>query len=605
MKNFSKSRYGVDITRWIKQHQWLILVCLAVVSLLLGYIGFSRSLDVASDSQMHPLDLIYLSLQLFTLKSGNIVPIIGWELQVARFLAPAVAFYSLILFLFVIFQQKIRKLFLRFARDHVVICGKNEISSSLSNNFYEAGYNVITIDSHEDNSGNITFPNQYGITIFGDPTDIRVLSGLSTENARYFFAVETDDGKNLEISARLPDLMKTSRSCPLYCFIHLNSPEMADVFREQQLFSEQNNNIRIEYFNVYQLAGWILIRDFSPFPRESSDIKPIHVLIAGLGKMGESVLIHIAKKWRTIGIDTRQKIVVSVIDKAAKSKISWITAKYPSLTDFVEIIPLEIEIKSLEFIEGKFLEKSDHVPPLTMIYCCFGDETFNIVASLELQKALTNLRIRKDDGSEIQIIARTTYDMGFNLIIKNNSGVLKKYQNIRLFPFIEKTCSLDFIFYSDFELIARAIHEEYLFLQLKEGRKMDQSDTDPDSPMKQWEELSEYLKASNREQAANIRKKLTRIGCEILPSTRWDEPLFEFTDEELEQLSIQEHSRWMEEKFQKGWKYGPLRNNDQKIHNCLISWNSLPESEKEKDREAVRSIPIILQKVDLRIRRLP
>lgn len=594
---------GIQLLQWIKNHQWFILVGVASIAFFLGCIGFHRSFQAAGMTTT-PYDLIYLSIQLFVLQSGTIIPVAGWELQVARFLAPALTFYSIIIFLLLVFQERGKRFFLRFARDHVIICGGNAIGSSLSKNFNAAGYKVVTVDSRIENSGKGSLLSSHEMKIYEDPTDTKILSELSIENARFFFAVEDDDGLNIEISSLLQGSMNIPRLCPLYCFIHLNNPDLTTLFREKEIFSESNKNIRTEYFNIYQLAGWLLFRDRSPFPGDSGNLLPVHVVIVGLGRTGESVLIQLVKKWRNNRGDSKEKIVITVIDRIARKKILLITAKYRSLTEYTEIIPLDLEIESPEFLDGHFLMNSEHFPSLTMIYCCFGDETLNLLAALEIQKSIKNNDIRKDDGTDIPIVVRTSYLMGFNRMIKEKNGVVKEYGNILPFPFFERTCSPDVILYSDFEMIAKAIHEGYLFQQLKAGRMMDADDSDPKSPMKSWEMLSESLKASNREQATDIRNKLTMIGCEIVPATRWDDPLFEFTKEELEKLSIQEHTRWMEEKIRNGWTFGQVRDNERKIHHCLVPWEELPEYEKEKDRDAVRAIPLLLQKVDLSIRRM-
>jgi hypothetical protein len=75
---------------------------------------------------------------------------------------------------------------------------------------------------------------------------------------------------------------------------------------------------------------------------------------------------------------------------------------------------------------------------------------------------------------------------------------------------------------------------------------------------------------------------------------RSNEPPFNFPGKPLELLAEAEHKRWMQSKFDDGWKYGPKTNRAKKLHQCLIPWKKLPEEEKEKDRVLVRGIPEIL-----------
>jgi len=81
----------------------------------------------------------------------------------------------------------------------------------------------------------------------------------------------------------------------------------------------------------------------------------------------------------------------------------------------------------------------------------------------------------------------------------------------------------------------------------------------------------------------------------------WDAELLEFTPLEVNQMAEMEHVRWMNEKINDGWKYGPVRNDEKKIHPSLIPWDELPENDKEINRNFVRKLPHILARVDLEI----
>jgi hypothetical protein len=119
--------------------------------------------------------------------------------------------------------------------------------------------------------------------------------------------------------------------------------------------------------------------------------------------------------------------------------------------------------------------------------------------------------------------------------------------------------------------------------------------------MHPWSELPPHIKESNIKQAEDISKKLQMIGCGIGLAIEDDKPYFSFTAEEIEHLAEKEHERWLKEKSHKGWKYGILRSDHERIHDCLVPWDNLPESQKQKDRNAILSLPAILFKVHLKI----
>ncbi len=96
--------------------------------------------------------------------------------------------------------------------------------------------------------------------------------------------------------------------------------------------------------------------------------------------------------------------------------------------------------------------------------------------------------------------------------------------DLHAFGLLDQTCTPEQILGGINETIARAIHEDYVLNQEKEGKT---PKTNP--PMVPWQELPEGLKESNRRQADHIGVKLKAVGCEIAPPTDWDTELFEFT----------------------------------------------------------------------------
>ena len=51
-----------------------------------------------------------------------------------------------------------------------------------------------------------------------------------------------------------------------------------------------------------------------------------------------------------------------------------------------------------------------------------------------------------------------------------------------------------------------------------------------------------------------------------------------------ERLSENIHELWATERIAQGWTFGPLRNDSEKRHPCLVPYDQLPESEKRFDR---------------------
>jgi hypothetical protein len=142
------------------------------------------------------------------------------------------------------------------------------------------------------------------------------------------------------------------------------------------------------------------------------------------------------------------------------------------------------------------------------------------------------------------------------------------------------------------EPVAQAIHERYLV------RRADDGQSAPESAMT-WEDLSVVLKDSNRAQAADISTKLASIGCCIVPASSSRE-FSGFTNSELEELSRQEHDRWVDERLAAGYRRGPR---GPRTSPDLVGWEDLAEARRELDREAVRAIPDVLAAAGMAIGR--
>ena len=68
------------------------------------------------------------------------------------------------------------------------------------------------------------------------------------------------------------------------------------------------------------------------------------------------------------------------------------------------------------------------------------------------------------------------------------------------------------------------------------------------------------------------------------PLNTADVRLPESLDELMEQLARNVHEVWAAGRIADGWKWGEVRDDEQKLHPCLVAYEELPESEKDYDR---------------------
>jgi hypothetical protein len=150
------------------------------------------------------------------------------------------------------------------------------------------------------------------------------------------------------------------------------------------------------------------------------------------------------------------------------------------------------------------------------------------------------------------------------------------------------------------EVLARACHDTYLRKQLAAG--------EPPGPpsLVPWEDLPESLRDSNRRFADGIGTKLDAVGAVIVPAPLVDPSgaLPSFTEAELERLARDEHDRWMEDLLRDGWRHTTgEKAPEQRLHPLLVPWEELSEPEREKDRDVVREIPLMLARAGYEMHR--
>jgi hypothetical protein len=154
------------------------------------------------------------------------------------------------------------------------------------------------------------------------------------------------------------------------------------------------------------------------------------------------------------------------------------------------------------------------------------------------------------------------------------------------------------------EEIAPYVHEFFRKLGKDKGWIKEKPEMD-----KPYEDLDEGTKEDNLAAAERIPDVLRLVvGLEIVkkghPGTIIDSNGYEKILGEknnLERMAEAEHDGWWEEKLLNGWEYDEVPNKDLKKHNCLISYDKLSETDKDKDRNSVKSYFEILENAGYQI----
>lgn len=228
---------------------------------------------------------------------------------------------------------------------------------------------------------------------------------------------------------------------------------------------------------------------------------------------------------------------------------------------------------------GAHVNRAARIEPVAKAGEVFASEEFAALAEL-------NAEIQRRDGDGGAGAGFVCEYAGTMPLAKGYPG---RYRIYRLLPARRL----------DIEALAKAAHELYC----EDARGRDETPA-TNSALRIWEDLSEDLRDSNRALAADIPNKLRMLGYELAPTKGLPPSDIALPPERVEEVAIHEHGRWMRERQRQDWTYAPTRDDARKQHPLLVEWKDLPDLNREKDRQTVRTLPRLVEMAGFRVRRI-
>jgi voltage-gated potassium channel Kch len=557
----------------LREAQWIALLVGVVVMMVLGYRGF----QLVHHRHGYSWTSLYQSLQLLWVQSGDVGDAaVPPSLQVARFGAPIILGWAAIQAIFGLVRQRVLLLGVRFIYGrHVVVAGLGGVGFRLAASLYEAGFRVAAIELSQTN-GLIAGCRDRGIpVVIGDASDPTVLRRASAGRARHVIACSGTDASNLDIAVAVGSLGPQRRTVPT-AFVHLDNFELWRVLRAETVSAVQQLSVRLEFFNLSDLAARILLREHDPFPSRRDATSP-RLLVFGLNRVGEGVVLHAARLWGERRRSS-EPLRITVAAAAAATRSASLQRRHPRLAELAELEPCDPE-------EGLISEQLTGFDwqSVTAVYLCDDDESASLTVATELRRRL--------DDVECVVVVQDE-DGGVGSLI---NGDREAFARIHVFGVHSRTLTPELLTLGTAETIARAMHEHYV-----ETQRTDEGNVSAVS----WDELPESLRESNRRFAEGVGAKLEATGCAVVPDPLASdgEDGFSFDPPEVEELARLEHDRWMRDLERDGWRRadGP-KDPVRRLHPLLVPWEELSEFDRDKDREAMSALPRMLARAGLTI----
>ena len=533
-------------SNFFQKNTWIIgLLLFSVAGIILGIMGFRGRYTFP--------DNLYETFRLFTLNPSSDDIGNSCMLQWAKWLIFAAFILATFrLFFEIIAPQYFKNLIIKlFYRKHIIICGMNEITSSLIKKF---GDQKIIIISEETNKYAETLKAKGKKLLIGDFSNENLWKKAKLKNASQLFSVVDSDEVNLQIAQSVFSYSERKRKKvnALKCFVLIKDRELKTIMEETVLFKYKTDTFDGSIFNINEMGiKYGIAMNIDKILPASLETAP-NILLVGLTEKTAIVLFNMAH-CLTI---SREKFNFTIVEKD---------------TDAIHIFKMRYTyLFNNDFATINFVDEIDYEKKYDSIIVCSDNETHAIkqAVSIRYSLAAANPNI---------IVFCNTADIFSELMEKedcaqNGSNTLKN-RNILLINLFEEVAN-------------------YVFdLESEEGKKLEKHAKEAHhfwnhiyKKNEEWDTMSGHFKQSNRNQILDNYIRAYIVLHEKFENITNDS--VSLSDEDKETLARMEHLRWMIEKFENGWVFGE-RNNEFKQHNCLVQWDKLTKEEQEKDKDAI------------------
>jgi voltage-gated potassium channel Kch len=560
----------------IRRLRWIILAAAAVTAAACGFLGYRQQFG-----EGRLLDTVYYTIKLFGFSVERPADEhLNRSVEIARWVAPAVAASTALLALASLFRERFKEALVGLTwSDHYVVCGLGDKGLTFVRALRDAGRRVVVIESDANNQRIPAARNRGAVVVLGDARDANALSLVRVERARQLVTVTGDDGVNAEIVMVARDLHDSGKRRPLRCFVHMTNPDLALMLcAHRGDLSHTRSGITFE--NSLESGVRELLETHPGGEREAST----HALVVGTDEFAGRVVSHLVRRWSSAhfgGIPT-----ITIVGELAADQV--MSSVHGGATP--DLVRLRSSPAPTTALDRAHIDLED-APPITIAYVCLGDDTSSLAAAISLRNGTVS--------PAVPIVATVSSTNGIARLLETDSA-RHRYGATTCFPILERTCDVEALDRDSIELVARQRHDGYVRERLAAG------DTPHDNPsLVSWDRLPLDLRESNRDYARSILAKLDSLRCAIVPIRSWEFNEFRFTGDEIEQLSIDEHQRFVAERVRQGWVFaaGP-KDSSARTSPTLIPWSDLSEEEREKDRAAARDIPRLLATLGWQIMRL-
>ena len=553
------------ITPFLRKHFPMILVILAILAAVPGYILYYSDNSIAFDFS----DLAYDVFQLFPINSSFEPTRVNLLLNVARFLAPLSLASVLIQGFVNLFSYRFRERKIRKYKNHIIIAGDSANNRILARNLKSEKKQYVLLTTDPQNDTRI-LPDDDLFILNLPHYDDHTWEKAGLQKAKYLIISFTNDTDALMLASRL------SKSVSEEVTVHqpeilvlFNKPAWVDYSNDLgilwQIVSGFNPNpgVKFRFLNHLDAAIRRVMLQHAPdtfYPVDSAESIHPGISIIGWNLLCERLLLNLARNSHYLN--------------HKKLQVYLFADDLDSFAEFSDRYQLE-EVIGISRHTYADLTMSEYPVPVVYITEQSDEKLLMVLAEIRHSEALSGAtRVVLSDRND------------------SIAGLIRESGHL-FYDVSAEATQFNTLVDESIDGLAKVIHQEYLNNLPK---------VDPEIPThRRWEQLPDEIRNRNRAQADHLWVKLRSLNAEMVPIHEAGEPIDITSDPRFEALSKTEHHRWNAYMLTTSWRPGAVRNDIRKIHPDIIPYEELTELKKIYDRNTLKNIHTLAKAMDCKI----
>lgn len=491
--------------------------------------------------------------------------------------------------------RSLARIFNLGAARHIVIAGDSPAALSLAHDCRRRKDSVILIADELPEETALGLRRKGVIVLEGDATQIETLRTARAHHAAHVVAYEPDDTANLQVEAAVRRLIgKSRRNPPIGVHVATRSAMLLKEAREMRSAQVRKGKtaaspIDPKPFSLEEMAARALIQKESPtllsLAQELGQDR-VHIVFFGFDAAAEALAERVLMSLWSAHFDAPRLTVLAPDSATAeggfRARHREAFAHPHVWAADIAFMPFDWNVASIgaELLDS--VEQSRGKP--TALVVSTGADPGNIHLAIAL-KRVCNHRHRWP----VPIFMCETSQTEFSQQYAKGDETAELDAYLQAFGAHQFNSVRSRVIDGALDQGAAITHEHY---NRGLGQRDPMSLRELQSAMKDWDDVLEAYRASNRAVADSAMTKLWDAGWIPAPKGQKGELTPTVPAQLMEKMARREHDRWIAERLLSSWRptaQNEERNNDLMVHDKLVGWDALSESDRNNDVVQVRA----------------